>query len=481
MPESNKKNIRTYPANLEAERSVLGAFLIDRMAAAEHLTRLTKEDFSAPAHKAVFEAMSELHLDNSPIDIVSVADKMRLKGTLVDAGDVPFISALAAGVPSAAGCKYYVDILKRDGLLRALLEVSKEIAENVYTSDDGDASLSYAQQRILSVTQSKSRSSLTHVGDIVDDVMHRIEEQHANPEATRGLMTGFQNLDYILNGLQPTDLVILAARPGVGKTAFALNIATNVATRDENKNILIFSLEMSSSQLVQRMLCSMTGVQNSQIAKSKLEMGEFVALNGARQRLWKSHIYVDDTTLQTPGDILAKCRRFMIENNTKIDLIIIDYMQLMTFPGKESRQQEVAEISRHMKLLAKEINTPVIVLSQMSRSAEINKDKPQLHDLRDSGSIEQDADIVAFLYREKDQDAKDCIIELIIAKFRNGQTGSLAYEWHGDNFKFVPVDSSVLYDLKKNIALKNAAKAAAAAAANGGESPAEEAVNGGEA
>ncbi|MBP5405275.1 MAG: replicative DNA helicase [Clostridia bacterium] len=470
MPaENKKKKIRTYPANVEAEKSVLGAFLIDRRAVNEQLTRLAEDDFSLPAHKAIFVAMRELYLESHPLDIVSVADKMRLKGTLEDAGDVPYLSALASSIPSAAGCKYYVDILKREGLLRALLEVSKDIAEDVYTSEDGDESLSYAQQRILSVTQSKERSSLVRVGEIVDEVMHKIEEQHANPDASRGLMTGFSNLDYVVNGLQPSDLVILAARPGVGKTAFALNIATNIALRDEDKNILIFSLEMASGQLVQRMLCSIAGVENSSIAKSKLEMEEFVSLNAARQQLWKSHIYVDQTTLQTPGDILAKCRRFMIENKCEIDLIIIDYMQLMTYPGKESRQQEVAEISRNMKLLAKEINTPVIVLSQMSRSAEINKDKPQLHDLRDSGSIEQDADIVAFLYKEKDQDPNDTIVELLIEKFRNGQTGSLAFEWHGSNFRFVPADRSRIPAFRRSAARKAASTEGGSSSNEGGE------------
>ena len=450
-----KKKVRTYPANVEAEKSVLGAFLIDARATNDYLSQLTEEDFSVQANKAIFAAMRDLYLESHPIDIVSVADKMRLKGTLAESGDVPYISGIAAAIPSAAGCKYYVDILKRDGLLRKLLEASKEIAEDVYTSEDGEESLAYAQQRILSVTQSMGKSSLIRVGEVADDVIRKIEEQHANPESSTGLLTGFYNLDYIMNGLQKSDLFILAARPGVGKTAFALNIATNIAQRDANKNILIFSLEMASGQLVRRMLCSMTGIDNGDISKSNLEMGEFVKLNTARQALWKSHIYVDQTTLQTPGDILAKCRRFMIENQCEIDLIIIDYMQLMTYPGKESRQQEVAEISRNMKLLAKEINAPVIVLSQLSRNAEMNNEKPQLHDLRDSGSIEQDADIVSFLYKEKNQDPNETLVELIVAKFRNGRTGSLAFEWHGKNFKFVATDNSRLQHIKK-VAIQSA-------------------------
>lgn len=452
MAKTNeKKKMRTYPASPEAEKSVLGAFLIDARAVNDYISQLTAEDFSSAPNKAIFEAMRDLYLESHPIDIVSVADKMRLKGTLTEAGDVPYISGIAAAIPSAAGCKYYVDILKRDGLLRKLLEASKEIAEDVYTSEDGAESLAYAQQRILSVTQSMGKSPLTRVGEVADEVIRKIEEQHANPEASTGLLTGFYNLDYVMNGLQKSDLFILAARPGVGKTAFALNIATNIAQRDANKNILIFSLEMASGQLVRRMLCSLTGIDNGDISKSNLEMKEFVKLNNARQTLWKSHIYVDQTTLQTPGDILAKCRRFMIENKCEIDLIIIDYLQLMTYPGKESRQQEVAEISRNMKLLAKEINTPVIVLSQLSRNAEMKSEKPQLHDLRDSGSIEQDADVVSFLYKEKGQDPSDTLVELIIAKYRNGQTGSLAFEWHGSNFKFVATDHSRLQHIKKAV------------------------------
>ena len=444
-----KKKVRTYPASPEAERSVLGAFLIDPRAVNDYIGRLASDDFSLAPNKAIFEAMRDLFLESHPIDIVSVADKMRLKGSLAESGDVPYITGIASAIPSAAGCKYYVEILKRDGLLRRLLEASKEISENVYTSEDGDESLAFAQQKILSVTQSTGNSTLTRAGEIADQVIRTIEEQHANPEAATGLLTGFRNLDFITNGLQRSDLIILAARPGVGKTAFALNIATNIAQREANKNILIFSLEMASSQLVRRMLCSLTGIDNGDISKSNLEMDEFVKLNNARQTLWQSHIYVDQTTLQTPGDILAKCRRFMIENKCEIDLIIIDYMQLMTFPGKESRQQEVAEISRNMKLLAKEINAPVIVLSQLSRNAEMNNEKPQLQHLRDSGSIEQDADIVSFLYKEKGQDPEDTLVEMIIAKFRNGQTGSLAFEWHGKNFKFVPTDVERLKYIKK--------------------------------
>ncbi len=447
--EKDKKKVRTFPASIEAERSVLGAFMIDPSAVNDNITQLSTDDFSTQPNKSIFDAMRELFMESHPIDIVSVADKMRLMGTLAEAGDVPYISGIAASIPSAAGCKYYVQILKRDGLLRKLLQASKDISEDVYTSEDGDESLSFAQQRILQVTQSIGQSSLVRAGTVADEVIREIEEHHANPDSSVGLLTGFSNLDHRLQGLQRSDLMIIAARPGVGKTAFALNIATNIAQREPDKNILIFTLEMANGQLVRRMLCSLTGIKNDSISRSNLEMQEFVKLNQARQALWKSHIYIDQTAMQTPSDILAKCRRFMIENNCNIDLIIIDYMQLMTCPGKESRQQEVAEISRNMKLLAKEINVPVIVLSQLSRNAEMKSEKPQLHDLRDSGSIEQDADIVSFLYKEKGQDPDNSIVEFIVAKFRNGKTGSLAFEWHGSTFTFVPTDNERLQYVKK--------------------------------
>ncbi len=448
--EKEKKKVRTYPANLEAEKSVLGAFLIDPRAVTDHISSLSPDDFSSAPNKAIFEAMRDLFGASHPIDIVSVSDQMRLNGTLADAGDVPYVSGLAASIPSAAGCKYYVDILKRDGLLRKLLEASKDISEDVYTSEDGEESLAYAQQRILEVTQAMGQSSLVRAGDVADEVIHEIEEHHANPESALGLLTGFSNLDYVLHGLQRSDLIILAARPGVGKTAFALNVATNISQRDPEKRILIFTLEMANGQLVRRMLCSLAGINNDDISKSTLDMQGFVQLNKARQTLWKSHIYIDQTAMQTPADILAKSRRFMIEQNCNIDLIIIDYMQLMSCPGKESRQQEVAEISRSMKLIAKELNVPLIVLSQLSRNAEKSGEKPQLHDLRDSGSIEQDADIVAFLHREKSLDPNDVVIELNVAKFRNGKTGSLAFEWHGENFRFVPTDVSRLKSNSKS-------------------------------
>ncbi len=446
---NNEKKFKLYPASVETEHSMLAALLLDNAVAAEYMPRLSIEDFSDKKHRTVYMAMEELFGINKPIDLISVSDKMRKNGTLTEVGDLPYLVEMSESIASAAGCSYYMEILKRDALLRRLLDVSKSIAEEVYTSDDADKCLASAQEKILNVTEGREKTALIHVGELVDDVMQRIERQHTDPDSSKGLLTGFNRFDYFTNGFQRSDLIILAARPGVGKTAFALNIATNIAEKEENKNILVFSLEMASNQLVQRMLCTITGVENSDINKGKIEMNDFVSLNNARQKLWKSKIYIDQTTLQSPSDILGKCRRFMIEKKCGIDLIIIDYLQLMTYPGKENKQQEVAEISRRMKLIAKEINAPLVLLSQMSRGAELRNEKPQLHDLRDSGAIEQDADMVMFLYKEKNQDPMDTIVELIIAKYRNGQQGSLAFEWHGSTFKFKSTDTDRLNNIVK--------------------------------
>lgn len=443
MAKEEKKKGRFYPASPENEKSVLAAFMLDRKAVSEYVGELKISDFNDKAHQKIFMAMCALVSENKPVDIVSVADKLSLQGTLEEVGDFPYLTQIANTIPSAAGCKYYVDALKRDGLLRALLDASKEIAEDVYTSDDGEASLSKAQSLILNVAKEREHSALVHVGSVVDDVMRGIEEKHADPDSARGLLTGFSNFDAATNGLQRSDVLILAARPGIGKTAFALNIATNIAKRDNKKKILIFSLEMGSGQLVQRMLCNIAGVNNYDINKGELEVEHFVSLNGARQELWNSQIYVDDTAMQSPSDILSKCHRFKMEHGD-IDLLIIDYLQLMTSTKEGGRQNEVADISRRMKLIAKEINVPVILLSQMSRGSEIANEKPELTDLRDSGAIEQDADIVMFLYKKRNQALENPIIELMIKKYRNGQQCNMAFEWHGANFRFVPMDKSVL-------------------------------------
>lgn len=437
MPKK-KEVIRTYPANIDAEKCILASILLDKKVAIDIIPKLAERDFSEIKHKEIFASCLALFEESIPIDIVVLADKLKRNGALDKIGGVQYLVELTQTIPSAAGYTYYFNIVKRDSLLRSLLEVSKQIAEDVYTSEDADKSLSKAQTLVLDVVKQKGSRSLTHIREIVYDVIGQIEKRYADPDSSKGLMTGFWNFDEKTGGLQSSDIILVAARPGIGKTAFALNIAANIAKRKENKKILIFSLEMSDVQLVQRMLCNVGNIDNNNVRRGSLESKDFYTLRNAGTILAESGIYIDQTSEVNPADIINKCRTFKMEHG-QLDLIIVDYLQLMeSVKSKENRQQEVSEISRRMKLLAKELDTPLILVSQMSRGAEIRGDKPQLHDLRDSGAIEQDADIVAFLYKEKNQQPDNELIELIIAKFRNGQTGSLAFRWEGKSFAFYP-------------------------------------------
>lgn len=430
--------IRIYPANIDAEKSILASIIIDKKAAIDIVPQLFEKDFSEDKHKEIFACCKLLFEDSSPIDVVVLADKLKRNGKLDKIGGMPYLAELTQFIPSAAGYEYHVNILKRDSLLRSLLEASKKIAEEVYESDNAEKSLSYAQSLVLDVAKQKGGRALTHIREVVYDVIGQIEKRYADPDSSKGLMTGFWNFDDKTGGLQRSDIILIAARPGIGKTAFALNIAANIAKRKEDKKILIFSLEMSDVQLVQRMLCNVGGIDNDNVRRGNLEPDDFVTIRNAGTILAESGIYIDQTAEVSPIDIINKCRTFKLEHG-QLDLIIVDYLQLMeSAKNKENRQQEVSEISRRMKLLAKELNVPLILVSQMSRGAELRKEKPQLHDLRDSGAIEQDADIVAFLYKEKNQQQDNELIELIIAKFRNGQTGNMAFKWDGKSFAFYP-------------------------------------------
>ncbi len=440
MPKKKPGDVvRTYPANLDAERCMLASIMLDKNVAIDMVPKLSERDFSEKKHKNIFESCAALLEDSVQIDLIVLADKLRKSGALDKIGGVQYLAELSQSIPSAAGYTYYFNILKRDSLLRSLLEMSKAIAEDVYTSDDADKSLSFAQTLVLDVVKQKGSRSLTHIREIVYDVINRIEKRYADPDSSKGLMTGFWNFDEKTGGLQRSDIILIAARPGIGKTAFALNIAANIAKRKENKKILVFSLEMSDIQLVQRMLCNIGNIDNDNVRRGSLEPNDFYTLRNAGTILAESGIYIDQTSEANPADIINKCRTFKLEHG-QIDLIIVDYLQLMeSVKKKENRQQEVSEISRRMKLLAKELDVPLILVSQMSRGAEIRGDKPQLHDLRDSGAIEQDADIVAFLYKDKNQPSdNEQLIELIISKFRNGRPGSLAFGWDGKSFAFYP-------------------------------------------
>jgi len=440
----SKEKIKVYPANVEAEVYLLSCMLNDRTFADEYMVKLSERDFTDKRNLTIFKAMITLQGERIVPDFVTLVDKLRKMGKLGDAGELSYVTDLMEKSYSTEKGVYYFDILKREATLRQLLSIAQEIADDAYCSDDAESSLAKAQSAIINVAKNSDVKELTSVRELTDDVLGIIEERYSNPEGNRGLMTGFPNFDKATNGLQRSDILLLAARPGVGKTAFALNIAANIAKRKEKKKILIFSLEMSDIQLVTRLLCNMSEVNNTDIKTGNLKTDDFVKLRQARDLLRDSGIYIDQTSEVTPEKIRAKCRQFRLQNG-EIDLIIVDYLQLME-SGKnvESRQQQVADISRQMKLMAKELNVPVILLSQMSRMSEINNEEPELHHLRDSGAIEQDADIVVFLHKPKDQINDPEIIKLKIAKFRNGQQQDLAFSWNGPTFTFTPQSTDML-------------------------------------
>ena len=454
MAEDKKRkinlNLPTYPSNAEAERSVLSALMLDRKVAVELLHQLSIEDFFEPQHKVILEAMQTLEREGGEPDFVNVYEKLERNGLTEKAGGLDYLTDLSHYVPSGTLARQHMEILKKLTLMRSLLEASKAIAEDVYTAEDADRCLENAQARILDITKARTGNSLVHLGEVAREVVRDYEEKASSEVRVTGLLTGYSNLDNAMNGLQRSDVVILAARPSVGKTAFALSIANNIARREPDKKILIFSLEMGSAQLAERMLCNVGQVDYGKMRQVDLQAGDFVRFHKAMNVLSGSQIYLDQTAETNPEQIFSKCKQFSLEHNG-VDLIIVDYLQLMDagMGRNDNRQNEVSRISRRMKLLAKQLNVPIILLSQLSRGVEQRGDKPQLHDLRDSGSIEQDADIVMFLHREKGQPADDTVLELIVAKYRAGQLCSHAFKWEGSTFSFIPVDPNVLYHLKK--------------------------------
>lgn len=456
MAEEKRKfnlNMPKYPSNADAERSVLASLMLDRTVAIELLVELVDDDFFEPQHKVILSAMKQLDADNRDLDFVNLIEQLERTANLEKAGGMEYISDLTQYIATAAGCRQHFEILKKLSLLRGLLDASKHIAENVYTSNDADKSLEYAQNAILDIAKTRTGSSLVHLSGVVNEVVRNYEQTASSDNRVTGLLTGYSNLDGVMNGLQKSDVIVLAARPGVGKTAFALSIACNIARNKEyaDKKILIFSLEMGSQQLAERMLCNVGKVDNRKVRHVELDSHDYVRFHRAMDTLAGSQIYLDQTAETNPNQIFSKCKQFSLEHGG-VDLIIIDYLQLMDAGDADrsgSRQYEIAYISRRIKLLAKQLNVPIILLSQLSRGAELRGEKPQLHDLRDSGTIEQDADIVMFLHKEKGQPKEETYIELIIAKYRAGEQGSHAFRWDGPTFTFTPVDPDILYHLKK--------------------------------
>ncbi len=434
---------RVPPQNIEAEQAVLGAILLNSDALITTMERVTSDDFYRGAHQRIFGAMIELAEENEPVDLITLTARLQDKQQLEDIGGVTYLSELANAVPTAANVDYYAAIVEEKSMLRRLIRAATQIVSNGYaSSDDVGALLSEAEARILEISQRRSSSGFVSIRDVLMEVFERVEFLYSHKGGSTGIPTGFVELDRMTSGFQRSDLIIVAARPSVGKTAFALNIAQNVGVRAK-ETVAIFSLEMGAAQLVQRMICAEANVDASRMRTGFLEGDDWEKLTMAIGALSEASIYIDDSPSITVAEIRAKCRRLKKEKG--LGMILIDYLQLIHGRGKgDNRQQEVSEISRTLKQIARELNVPVIALSQLSRGVEQRQDKrPMMSDLRESGSIEQDADIVAFLYRDdyynKESEKKN-IIEIIIAKQRNGPVGTVELAFLKNYNKFVNMD-----------------------------------------
>ncbi len=431
---------RMPPQNIEAEQAVLGAVLIKKEALTEVQEILKPEDFYREAHRIVYSAMEDLFINNEAVDLVTLTEQLRKKDQLDKVGGLAFVTALANSVPTAANVIYHAKIVREKAELRSLIDAATEIAGKAYEdADEVETIMDEAEKKILSIAASRTVSDFEPIKSILMNSIDRISTLYESKGGLTGLSTGFKDLDALTSGLQASDLVLVAARPSMGKTAFTLNIAAHAAMRGHS--VAFFSLEMSKEQLVQRMLCSEGAIDSQRLRTGQLEGEEWGKLIGTADKLSKAKIYIDDTPGITVMELRSKARRLKAEHG--LELVVIDYLQLMqgrSARNGDSRQQEISEISRSLKALARELNVPVVALSQLSRSVESRQvKKPMLSDLRESGSLEQDADIVMFLYREDyyDQDTENKnITEVIIAKHRNGPVDTVSLFFQKEFTKF---------------------------------------------
>ena len=433
------------PHNLEAEQSLLGCILMDNTIQTDILAKLTADDFYAESHKAIFGAMKEIVSLNQPIDLVTLSDMLEKTGEMETSGGITYITELTDIVPSTANFKKYLDIVERDSMFRRLIKGSAEIISDCKTSMDKKRSLAFAEKTVYDIAREEDTGEVVKIGEVLPDVMNKLDELSNDKGSLRGLITQYKGLDNLLNGLHKSNLIVLAARPGIGKTSFAMNIVENVALA--GASCAVFSLEMGRDELAQRMLCSVADVSNERASKGIMNKAEWLKIAKAKALLAEARIYIDDSAITTAQQMISKCRRIQRKNG--LDLVVVDYIQLMSTEkrGKDAnRQQEITEISRNLKILAKELCVPVIALSQLNRSTEKEKRRPQLADLRESGAIEQDADIVMFIHRpDKGADEKDLesgkiqknVAEIIVEKNRSGPQGIVKLYFEGDRTKFV--------------------------------------------
>lgn len=438
--------VKKLPFSMPAEQSLLGSILVDPAALNEVADLINSEDFYLTEHKQIYLAMRELFLANREIDVVTLIDMLVVKGIYDKSGGEDYIRTLSEAVPDALNVKDYARIVKEKSVLRQLIAASSEIAEAAYSEQEEVASiLDHAENLIFNIAQGRDTKNFRHIKDVLVDVYNHLHELNTNREATQGTQTGFSGLDRVLAGMGKSDLVLVGARPGMGKTSFALNVATNVA-KQTKKTVCFFSLEMSADQVVSRMLSSEALVDSYALRTGEFKPDDWEKLAHASSELAGCDILIDDTSNMTVTAMKAKLRR--VKN---LGLVVIDYLGLMQGDGhKDNRVQEVSEISRSLKIMAKELMVPVICCAQLSRGPEGRTDKkPMLSDLRDSGAIEQDADTVIFLYRDEyyktdvDPNQNASVAQVIIAKNRHGSVGTVNIGWNGQFTKFVTIDKEL--------------------------------------
>ncbi len=446
---------KIFPHNFEAEQSVLCCLLIDGNAASQYIGKLPADAFYNKKHRIIYQTMQSLHDGSESVDVITVSDQMIKNGT-GDDKTLEYLTDLTNLLPSAANCNNYVKILRRDMILRNIIEKCNLIIENAYASTNEEETLRLAEKEIYGISNELQSTGLEPISKAATDLIERLNLLSKDKNAFRGLPTGFKSFDKITNGLQKGDLIILAARPSVGKTAFALNIVNNIIRKKgDPKTICIYSLEMPAVQLAQRMLCDLANVPMDEVNSGDLSDQSHEHLWELTKTLSNSRVFVNDASLVSPNDVAAQCRRLCGSGLgfNHIDLIVVDYLGLMSLHanGRQSddRQLEIATMSRQMKGLAKEFKCPIILLCQMSRGIEQRKEKtPQLSDLRESGAIEQDADIVLFLSREDEAAKHDSPILLDISKHRNGELGQIRLNFDGKHMRFTESDDQSKYTYK---------------------------------
>lgn len=432
---------RVMPHSVEAEQSVVGAMLMDKDAILTASEIISGQDFYQSAYGVIFDSMVELFNEGKPVDLITLQERLKEKDVPAEIASLEFVKDLVTAVPTSANVKYYADIVSDKAMMRKLIKLNEEIANICYAGKEPlESVLETTEKSVFDLLQRRNTGDYVPIKDVVLNALDRIEKASKNKGTVTGIPTGFVDLDYKLSGLQPSDLVLVAARPSMGKTAFVLNIAQYIAFKKE-KGVAIFSLEMSKEQLVNRLFSLESQVDAQALRTGNMKDSDWEKLIEGAGIIGQSNLIIDDTPGISVSELRSKCRKYKLEHG--LDVVIIDYLQLMTGSvGKssESRQQEISEISRSLKALARELSVPVIALSQLSRAVESRPDKrPMLSDLRESGAIEQDADVVMFIYRDeyynKDSEYKRQA-EIIIAKQRNGPVGTVHLAWLGEYTKF---------------------------------------------